>query len=923
MIPFKLTPICIACTLSALATAAWGQAATPAAAADNTVQTVEITGMRKSLRTTEEIKRDSIQVVDSINASDIGAFPDRSIGDALQRISGVQITRDLGETANVIIRGLPDVSTTVNGMEVFTGTGRRISYQDLPVMSVQGLDVYKSLTADILEGGIAGSVNVRLATPFTQGMGWQATAKAGARRLKPQGSSQSENYTDPAVGGSISNRTKTDAGEMGFLVDAYYQKDRFVYPVQWNDRPEQVWSVDANGNSTHVFRDQNGIFQPAAPGERLASAAFVGGIYNRGNRERASLHGAFQWKPSDKLEVSSHLLSMDYKNRFETDYIFSIVGWTPHATDVVVGTEGCLPNGNNPICPVISSTNPATRYGPNPWNVDPNTTTSTQAFRQKTRTNLATLGVAYREGPLRLNSDLAFSHSKYSNERIVVDQRVMDVTTRTYTVGPDGHGGFTSVTTPSSQTPLRDPSQFALLALVQNWNEDTGRQAQWKTDAEWALGDGFMRKVMGGVRLSERRAESQAANTFNDFPDDARPLASVAFGPNFDRLVPGVDRLLGPFMTPDMNYLLDNTDALRQGYGAPLGRAPADPLRSFSQRERNITAYVQGKFGFDVGSVSVLGNAGVRLIRVNRRLEGTLSTPPAQQGDPNVLSPLDMTTSETNVLPSLGLVASWTDRLQSHFTVGKTITRPTFADLNPALALTAATVNVPGAGSAGNPNLKPTKSISSDATLEYYFKKNGYVQVAVFDRRIDGYLQPFTDVENIGGENYYVTRPQNSRKGRLHGVEVGGQAFFDFLPGIWRNFGMQANYTLINGKNQTRTSLNSDTFIDSPLVDVSKHNYNLVLMYQGNGITGRLAATHRGAYADNVNDGDFHLVNTVRGATYVDLSLGYAITKNLSLQFDATNITHTKYESYIGDPSRPRDIRYTPSTYSLGVNFTL
>jgi iron complex outermembrane recepter protein len=200
MIPFKLTPICIACTLSTLAaTAAWGQAATTPPA-DNNVQTIEVTGMRKSLRTTEEIKRDSIQVVDSINASDIGAFPDRSIGDALQRVSGVQITRDMGETADVIIRGLPDVSTTINGLEVFTGRGRRIAYQDLPVQSVAGLDVYKSLTADILEGGIAGSVNVRLAAPFDQKPGLFGGASAEVRRLQAQGSSGTPHYNDPAVG---------------------------------------------------------------------------------------------------------------------------------------------------------------------------------------------------------------------------------------------------------------------------------------------------------------------------------------------------------------------------------------------------------------------------------------------------------------------------------------------------------------------------------------------------------------------------------------------------------------------------------------------------------------------------------------------------------------------------------------------------
>jgi TonB-dependent receptor len=923
MIPFKLTPICIACTLSALAaTAAWGQA-TPTPPADNNVQTIEVTGMRKSLRTTEEIKRDSIQVVDSINASDIGAFPDRSIGDALQRVSGVQITRDMGETADVIIRGLPDVSTTINGLEVFTGRGRRIAYQDLPVQSVAGLDVYKSLTADILEGGIAGSVNVRLAAPFDQKPGLFGGASADVRRLQAQGSSGTPHYNDPAVGGFLGNRWNSGAGEMGVLVDAYYQKDRYAYPVQWNDRPDRVWSVDTNGNATRLNPNAQGLYEPLTPTDRLASSSHVGGIYNAGDRERYSGHGAFQWKPTDKLEVNSHLLTMGYKSRRETDYIFSIVGWTPTATDVVVGPmgPGCLQTGGTvPICPVISSTNPRAQFGANPWNTDPFTATSTQAFDDRTTTNLASVGALYRDGPLRLSSDLAYSTSKFTRDYLIVDQQVLNASSQTYTLGPDGHGGFTSVTTPTSQNPLRDPNEFVMRGLVQGWSEEKGTQAQWRTDAEWALGDGFLRKVLGGIRLSQRKAEAHSAERANDINDASRPSPVQAFGPSFNRLVPGVDRLLGPFMTPDANFLLDQTDTVRQFYGAGAGRLAEDPTRYFEQTEKTYTAYLQGRFGFDVGEVSVLGNAGVRVVNVKRHLLGTTKTEVANQ--PAVFTPIDVDKSETNVLPSVSAVVSWTDRLQSHFSAGKTITRPAFADLNPALSLIPPTVNQFGFGNAGNPDLKPTKSTSLDATLEYYFAKNGYVQVAAFERRIDGYLQSFRQPEVHNGITYEVTRPQNSGKGRLHGVELGGQAFFDFLPGMWRNFGLQANYTFIDGKNETRPTV-SGPFVEGPITNVAKHNYNLVLMYQGNGITGRLAATRRGEYTETIAEPPFNLNNIVRAATYVDLSLGYAITKNVSVTFDATNITHTKYESYIGDPSRPRDIRYTPSTYTLGVNFTL
>lgn len=924
MTMFKLTPIGLACTAMALAAPAWAQttpapAGTPASQAEK----IEVTGLRKSLRTTEEIKRDAMQVVDSINASDIGAFPDRSIGDALQRVSGVQITRDMGETADVIIRGLPDVSTTVNGLEVFTGRGRRIAYQDLPVMAVAGLDVYKSLSADLLEGGIAGSVDVRLGKPFDRRTGLSYGGRAEVRRLDPQGSSATPKYNDPSVGAYVSNRVNTGAGEMGFLFDAYLQKDRYAYPVQWNDRPDRVWSVDTAGNATRLDPNSKGLYEPLKPTDRLASASHIGGIYNSGDRQRDSLHGSFQWKPNASTEVTAHLLSTGYKNRRETDYIFSIIGWTPRATNVVVAPQGpgCLQTGGTvPICPVLSSTNPAATFGGNPWNTDPFTATSTQAFDEQTRTNLASIGAAWRSGDLRVTSDLAFSNSNFQRDFAIVDQQVLRATSQTYYVGSEGHGGFTSVTTPTSQNPLRDPSQFVMRGFVQGWSEEKGSQTQWKTDGEWTVSPGLLRKLMGGVRLSQRKAEAHSAERANDVSDSARPTPIAAFGAGFNRLVPGVDRLLGPFATPDANFLLDKTDTVRAFYGAGAGRLAEDPTRYFSQTERTFTGYLQGRMAYDIGDISVLSNAGVRLVRVDRNLKGTTRTEVPNAAA--VFTPTDLDRSETNVLPSVNAVVNWTDRLQSHLGAGRTITRPAFADLNPALSLIPPTVNQFGSGGAGNPDLKPTQSTNLDATLEYYFTKNGFVSVAVFDRQIDGYLQSIRQPEIINGVRYEITRPQNSGKGRLNGMELGGQAFFDFLPAPFNNLGLQANYTVINGKNQTQTTLGGP-FIDGPLTNVAKQNFNLVLMYQGYGFTGRLAATRRGDYTESIAEPPFNQNNVVNAATYVDFGLGYALTKNVSLQFDATNITHTRYTSYIGDPIRPRDIRYTPATFTFGVRVAM
>ena len=280
------------------------------------IATVTVSGIRSSIRSAEQIKRDSEQVVDSINADDIGKFPDRAAGDALQRIAGVQVGRDRGETSTVIIRGLPDVATTIEGNEIFTGTGRRLSYQDLPVQSIGGLDVYKSATANQFEGGIAGAVNIRLRAPFDF-KGYTVTGFLEGRRNYVEGSEARKEKTNPGGGILMSNRWQTGVGEIGVLVDIAYNKERWAMPVQWVDRPDRIFSVSPDGTATRLNDDQP--IAPLRPGDRLGELPNIGGIYNAGDRERGSLHAAVQWKLNPQNELTAHYLGTGYGTRYEVD----------------------------------------------------------------------------------------------------------------------------------------------------------------------------------------------------------------------------------------------------------------------------------------------------------------------------------------------------------------------------------------------------------------------------------------------------------------------------------------------------------------------------------------------------------------------------------------------------------------------------
>ncbi len=882
--------------------------------ADGAIATVTVSGIRSSIRSAEQIKRDSEQVVDSINADDIGKFPDRAAGDALQRIAGVQVGRDRGETSSVIIRGLPDVATTIDGNEIFTGTGRRLSYQDLPVQSIGGLDVYKSATANQFEGGIAGAVNIRLRAPFDF-KGYTLTGFLEGRRHYVEGSEARKEKTNPGGGVLMSNRWQTGLGEVGVLVDVAYHKERWAMPVQWVDRPDRIFSVSPDGTATRLNDDQP--IAPLRPGDRLGELPNIGGIYNAGDRERGSLHAALQWKVNPQTELSAQYLGTGYGTRNEVDYILNIATWTPRLTGVVLAPQGSYCNTPlGAICPIQAANAIAARFG-GPYDWDPYTATSTWGVKEHTATHFLNFGGKYRQGRLAVDSNLAFTRSDYVNDTVIVDQQIPGASSSVYTYGRDGHGGYNAITTPASSNALRDPNQFVLRGMVQNWGESRGEQVQFRLDSVYRLGDGFITALTGGIRLSNREVSFHGGERANDLPGGGvRPSPVAAFGPSFQSLVPGLDRLGGPWYTPSRDFLIDRADTVRAFYGQPAGRVADDPMRLFEQRERTATLHLGARWKAALGSIGMTGNVGGRLVKVDRKLEGN-----RRIGD--TVTPISEDSDETNFLPNVSAVVNWLDNVQSHLSVGKTITRPEFAQLNPALSLIPPTVNAPGTGSAGNPELAPTESINSDATLEYYFQDNGFAQIAIFHRDIDGYLQNFEQQETINGVNYRVTRPQNSGKGKLKGAEFGIQKFFDFLPGAWSGLGAQFNYTWIDGENQTRTSLNSGSYTTTPMVGVARQSYNFALLYERGGWTGRLAATRRGKYVEQIAEPRFGQDRIVKASTYVDLSVGYALTPNLSLNFDAINLTKERYESYLGDPIRPRDIRYNPTTYGLSLRYQM
>ena len=210
-----------------LAQADTGGRATPEArtnspADQGPIPEVVVTGVRQALTTSQEIKKDAATFVDSITATDIGAFPDKSASDALQRMPGVTVNRlqsnddsthPSGEPTNILIRGLTQVRTEFNGRDTFSAdSGRGLNFNDISPELLNRADAYKNQTADMIEGGIAGTVDLRTRLPFDQDghvLVGQAQGDYGDR----------SGQVTPAFSVLGSDSVWTDVGRFGLLVD--------------------------------------------------------------------------------------------------------------------------------------------------------------------------------------------------------------------------------------------------------------------------------------------------------------------------------------------------------------------------------------------------------------------------------------------------------------------------------------------------------------------------------------------------------------------------------------------------------------------------------------------------------------------------------------------------------------------------------
>jgi len=277
------------------------------AKADSEVTTVVVTGIRGALQTAAEIKRKSDTFVDSITASDVTSLPDLSVAEALQRVPGVTVSRfptggaspdfPSPEGRGNLIRGLGFVRSEFNGRDAFSANGgRALDWSSIPPELVGGVDIYKNQSADLIEGGIGGTINLRTLEPFDRSGYVLALSAEGT-------------YTDlredvaPDFSAIAGNRWDAGDGEFGILA-AYSKSKLFSMINGWQQgapTPRVNPGVDERGpdNATSGPVKFNGV-----PADQIE--AYIPGFQLRTNevdRDRTSYYLATQWQ-NDSLRAT-------------------------------------------------------------------------------------------------------------------------------------------------------------------------------------------------------------------------------------------------------------------------------------------------------------------------------------------------------------------------------------------------------------------------------------------------------------------------------------------------------------------------------------------------------------------------------------------------------------------------------------------
>lgn len=1003
-----LKPVATACAalLTLLAPSAQAQQAAAAApAAASQLDTVVVTGIRRSLESAVSLKRENQGVVDGIVAEDIGKFPDTNLAESMQRIAGVSIERGQGgEGSRVTVRGIgADFNMVLlNGRQMpgallnsaeggsSANSSRAFDFSNLSTDSVSAIEVFKTSRAGKPAGGIGATINIKTARPLDSkervaSFSVKANHDASNGRLPDiyQGSSLT-----PEMSG-IYSETFAD-GKLGIAISGSYSKresgsNKAYTQNGWHPflAGETGWgSIPLPGEPGYdkIINRPTGNTLYATPVElRYALTAL--------ERERVNGQLVVQYAPSKDLKFT-----LDYtvanntinKKNIEVSSWFNFAGgpseWTNGPVSGPISYSALFPANDHDLAfnggeYGEKAENASTGFNVE-WKVNDRLSLELDAHSSnaKTKPNSPYGTYSVMDAGMFSQGD-AFAYYSKDLPILSLPNTVLDTKKITVT--------GTRFDNALSDQKI-DQAQF---------------RGSYKLSADNKLNFGLASTKVNNrsASVNHQNGDWGGVGAQGDYPASLFTKESL---PGYFGQVKGSDdsRLLQNFYSFDFNALRNRAIeiAMKSGtssHPAPLTREEAEAYFSaytdFSKgadlrtEEKSTSGYLQYDHSFDT-AIPMNLSVGVRResTKVNSSSQ-VLALTGASWGSLNeIVVQSGGTTFGTSSgkysywLPSIDWDADLSSNLKLRASYGETIGRPGWGSLAGGITVGDTANAGGGTGSTGNAALKPLLSKNWDTSLEYYYNKSSYVAGGLFRKNISNFVASTTVPQAVGGvrtpiggkyynaaiasgcaktdpkcqRNYIfnnfngqpgVTRTGVNAAGEIQGTIVGqaddpllqfavttpSNAEGDNLSGLELNaqhlfgnsgFGLAGNYTKVSSG---LSYDNQSTKAQSALVGVSD-SYNLVGFYEGGGFSVRGAYNWRGEFLAATTDGAGN--NPIYTEPYgqFDLTVGYKVTKNLTLQADFLNLNDGVIRQHGRTKEQLVSVTQTGRRYLFGARYT-
>lgn len=906
-------------TVSVMVASAGSTAVLAQEAPGNEVDELVVTGYRKSLGEARDIKQAAVIQVDAIVAADMAKFPDLNLAESLQRLPGVQITREAGEGRRISLRGLgPDFARVqLNGMEVLgnvdsaqdsRGQRSRDRAFDFNIFASElfsRVEVEKTFQAAQKEGGMAGTVGLFTGKPFDY-----APGSKGAVSLK-LGTNEYTEDAQPRVAALFSHNWDDTFGVA--LSVAYSERE-----------------TTEQGHNTYNYTKPSAATLQSLVGKGLdisqlsaaQQAKFLSGdlYFADGNRisswnakqERLGLTAAVQWRPMDNMELTLDVLHGEFSTRRDELHLST----RPLASAGSVSFD--TPAGG--VWPAQFQT--ASTINDLAWDgdnyvtmTDVTGTTFGSENRRSLNENRFNQVVLTGEWGLsdRLTLDGHVGWEKSTYETPYDDKLYMRAKgNQVANYGSDGRSA--SFSTPNWDP--TDPNSYAMDSFYYRAFDNESELHEAELNGRYELSDVWT--LRAGAAYHKFR--QQGIDLFYD--DNVNGTRSKTRGTSVGDISSVFTNEFGSWLIGDYakafakyneyHRLEPNIDG--------TGGALQDIENVYETTEETFSGFVQADWDSEVFGKRFRGNVGLRGYSTDTRSVGWI------QGDSYAyLGTADVEGGYEGVLPALNTVLELTPDVLVRFSATQNLNRPGLG----SMAAEGQAFQDPDSGeitaSRGNPNLKPYRDVTLDFAVEYYFAQSGLVSASLFHKDIENFIGsdllenipfsetgiPFTSIpgataSTIVSEFSMPTNIEGTKK--LTGLELAAQSQLSFLPAPFNGIGVVANYTYVDA--------------DEALTGISKSSYNATVFYETERWGARTSLNHRDKWYSGRNESVMSAsTRGFEGGTYVDAAAFYNVADNLQVTFDAVNLTNEKDTQFWGQNHYLYNQNQSGTTYMLGISY--